>query len=90
MNKEIISAVAERTGATKKVTSAIADVLFEEIAVALSHGVKVGIRGFGTFDTNERPARTGINPRTKEHIDIPPSVGIRFRASRELKADCQK
>ena len=48
-------------------------------------GDKVALVGFGTFETRERPARKGRNPRTKEEITIPATTAPAFKAGKALK-----
>ena len=60
------------------------DLLLSEIAEALPRGDKVSIRGFGTFSTTQRAARVRRIPQTGEHIDIPASRSVSFKASRIL------
>ena len=50
----------------------------------LKRGDKVALLGFGTFAVTERPARTGINPATKEKIEIAAKKVIKFKAGAEL------
>ena len=57
---------------------------------ALEKGEKVQLVGFGTFETRERAARTGRNPRTKEEIEIPASVVPVFKAGKEFKEKVNK
>ena len=84
---ELIAAVAEKAGLTKKDAAAAVDakLTFETIAQALANGDKVQISGFGIFDTKKREARTGLNPRTKETIQIPASTQPVFKAGKALK-----
>ena len=51
---------------------------------ALIAGDKVALIGFGTFAVNERPAREGINPATKEKITIAAKKAVKFKAGAEL------
>ena len=51
----------------------------------LENGEKVQLIGFGTFETRERAAREGRNPRTKETITIPASTVPVFKAGKEFK-----
>jgi DNA-binding protein HU-beta len=51
----------------------------------LKAGDKVALVGFGTFETRERPARKGRNPRTKEEITIPATTAPAFKAGKALK-----
>ena len=86
MNKtELINAVAEANAITKKDAAKIVESTFDAITAALKAGDKVQLMGFGTFETRERAARTGINLRTKEAIQIPASKAVAFKAGKALK-----
>ena len=86
MNKtELIAAVAEQTGATKKETEAMVNALFETISTELAAKGRVQLVGFGAFETKTRAARTGRNPRTKEAVEIPESTVPVFKAGKALK-----
>ena len=61
------------------------DVLFESIQEALKENNTVDIYQFGKFYITENAGRKGINPLTKEEIEIKPSKSIRFKASKSLK-----
>ena len=60
------------------------DTILDEIAKTLSQGHRVELRGFGSFFSKVRVARTGRNPRTGEAVDVPPKRHMHFRASRQL------
>ncbi|MBQ9328390.1 MAG: HU family DNA-binding protein [Solobacterium sp.] len=83
--KAIAEAVAEKHNLTKKESSEIVDQVFDSVAEALKDGAKVDISGFGKFEVKVRAARTGINPQTKETIEIPESKVPGFKASKNLK-----
>ena len=86
MNKsELVSAVAEKTGQTKKVAEQVIDATFDAITADLSAGGKVQLVGFGSFEVKNREARTGRNPKTNEPIDIPASKSPAFKAGKALK-----
>ena len=86
MNKtELVAAVAEKTGASKKDSEKLVSAVFETITDALVAGDKVALVGFGAFEVKERPARTGRNPRTKETIEIPASRSASFKPGKALK-----
>lgn len=88
MNKaELISAVAAKTGLSKKDSEKALNATFETITGALEAGEKVQLVGFGVFDVKERGARVGRNPKTKEEIEIPASRVPTFKAGKALK-DC--
>ena len=86
MNKtELIAAVAEKTGLTKKDAERVVSATFETITATIKAGEKVSISGFGIFEVKAREARIGRNPRTKEEIKIPATKLPAFKASKTLK-----
>lgn len=85
MNKtELINAIAEKASLTKVDAKAALDATLEAISGALAAGDKVALLGFGTFSVAEKAARTGINPRTKEKIEIAARKSVKFKAGAEL------
>ena len=86
MNKtELIAAVAEKTGLTKKDSERVINATVETIVDGLKKGDKVQLSGFGIFEVKAREARVGRNPRTKEAIQIPATRLPAFKASKALK-----
>lgn len=86
MNKaELIAAVAERTGLSKKDCEAAVNATLDVITGALREGDKVQMVGFGSFEVKVRAARSGRNPKTKEVIEIPASRVPVFKAGKVLK-----
>lgn len=86
MNKtELIAAVAEKTGVTKKETEAVLGAILDTIADEMAAGNRVQLVGFGGFETKQRAPRTGRNPRTKEAVEIPASTVPVFKAGKALK-----
>ena len=86
MNKaELIAAVAEKAGLSKKDADKAVAAVFATITDALAKGDKVTVFGFGNFEVRERAARTGLNPRTKETIKIAASKVPAFKAAKALK-----
>ena len=86
MNKaELISAVAEKTGLSKKDSEKVINATFETITTSMEAGEKVQLVGFGVFDVKERGVRMGRNPKTKEEIEIPASRVPQFKAGKLLK-----
>ena len=91
MNKtELIAAVAESAGLTKKDSERVINAAIDAITASLVKGEKVQISGFGTFESKEREARIGRNPHTKEAIDIPATRVPSFKASKALKDNVAK
>ena len=86
MNKaELVSAVAEKTGMSKKDSEKAVNAAFDTITGALAAGDKVQLVGFGAFEVKERGARIGRNPKTKEEIEIPASRVASFKVGKALK-----
>ncbi|GAA5056197.1 MULTISPECIES: integration host factor subunit beta [Erythrobacteraceae] len=63
----------------------VVDIFFEEITQRLAEGGRVELRGFGTFSTRERDARTGRNPRTGETVDVPAKRVPYFKPGKEMR-----
>ena len=71
MNKgELIKAMAEKAGFTQKDAALAYDAFIATITEALKAGEKVQLVGFGTLEVKDVPAKTGINPQTKESVEI--------------------
>lgn len=86
MNKtELAAAVAAKSGLSKKDSEAAVVAVLDSIKEALAEGDKVSLIGFGTFAVKVRAARTGLNPRTKEAIEIPEAKVPSFKAGTALK-----
>ena len=86
MNKaELITSMAEKSQLTKKDAESALKAFIDSVQEALESGEKVQLIGFGTFETRERAAREGRNPRTKESITIPASTVPVFKAGKEFK-----
>ena len=85
MNKtEFINAVSEKSGLSKTDSKKAVEAFFETIAEEWKAGGKVALLGFGSFSVIEKAARQGINPRTKETIEIAARKSIKFKPGTEL------
>ena len=86
MNKtELVAAVAEQAGLSKKDAEAAVKAFSDVVAGALKKGEKVQLVGFGTFEVSERAAREGRNPRTGKSIKIKACKSPKFKAGKALK-----
>lgn len=83
--KSLVEAVVQELGITKKDATVAVDTVFETITSTLANGGKADISGFGKFEIAERAARTGINPATKEKIQIAASKSPKFKAAKAFK-----
>ncbi len=86
MNKtELVAAVAEQAGLSKKDAEAAVKAFTDVVAEELKKGEKVQLVGFGTFEVSERAAREGRNPKTGETMPIPACRNPKFKAGKALK-----
>ena len=87
MNKqELVSKMAEKSELTKKDAEAALNAFMESVEEALVSGDKIQLVGFGTFETRNRAARQGRNPKNPEQvIEIPASKAPAFKAGKKLK-----
>ena len=86
MNKtELVAAIAANAELSKKDSEKALKAFIDVVTEELKKGEKVQLVGFGTFEVSERPAREGINPRTKETIKIAATKNPKFKAGKALK-----
>lgn len=86
MNKtDLINSLSEETMFSKKDVSRVLDALTRIVIRTLKKGNKLQWSGLGTFTLACRPARKGINPATKERIDLPETHVPKFKAGKSFK-----
>lgn len=86
MNRvELIETVAREAGLGQKEAGAAVQSALEAIVAAVAAGERVQLPGFGTFESRERSARTGRNPRTGEELAIAASVAPAFKPASAFK-----
>ena len=86
MNKtELVAAIAEQAGLTKKDAEAAVKAFIDVTQEELKKGGKVQLVGFGTFEVSERAARDGRNPQTGKKMKIKASKAPKFKAGKALK-----
>jgi len=85
MNRtDLVNEIAAKAGMNKANAKVALDATLESIAQALANEDKVALLGFGTFSIVQKEARTGINPRTKEKIEIPARKVVKFKPATDL------
>ena len=85
MNKtEFINAIAEKSGLSKVDAKKAVEAFVETVSSELKEGGKVALLGFGSFSVAEKSARKGVNPKTKQPIEIPARKSVKFKAGAEL------
>ena len=86
MNKgQLVDQVAEKATVTKKQADAVITAAIEIIMAAVSAGNKVTLVGFGSFESRDRKAREGRNPKTGEKMEIPATKVPAFSAGKLFK-----
>jgi DNA-binding protein HU-beta len=86
MNKgELVDAIADKANVTKKQADAVLTAALETIVDAVSNGDKVTLVGFGSFESRERKAREGRNPKTGDKMEIPATKVPAFSAGKLFK-----
>ncbi|PSB00977.1 HU family DNA-binding protein [Merismopedia glauca] len=86
MNKgELVDQVAAKASVTKKQADAVISAAVEAIMEAVSQGDKVTLVGFGSFESRDRKAREGRNPKTGDKMQIPATKVPAFSAGKLFK-----
>lgn len=85
MNKtELINAIAEESGLSKADSKKALNGFLAAVSKELKNGGKVTLVGHGTYQIVEKSARAGINPKTKQPIQIPAKKVVKFRPGSEF------
>lgn len=85
MNRtDLVNEISAKVSINKSTAKAALDATLDAIAQALANDDKVSLLGFGTFNVITKDARIGINPRTKEKIEIPARKVVKFKAAANL------
>ena len=82
---DIIEAIYEKVGISKKETSETIHTILDTLKNTLESGENVKISGFGNFVVRHKRARRGRNPQTGDEITISDRKVITFKASNVLK-----
>lgn len=85
LKADLVMAVAAATGLTKRAASDAVEAMLDAVTDALRRGDSVLLTGFGKWEVRERAARAGINPKTKERIQLPATKVPAFKAGKALK-----
>ena len=82
---DVINAIAEQAGISKKEASAAFDAFVSYISDSCQRGERCAVPGLGSFSVSHRKSREGRNPRTNEKITMPASKNVRFKAGKDLR-----
>ena len=83
--KDIVEAIHEKVGFSRRETAAIVDSALETIKTSLAKGEPVMISAFGKFSVRKKRAHKGRNPQTGEAMTLKARKVITFKVSRVLK-----
>jgi DNA-binding protein HU-beta len=84
--QEFVDRVAAQSGLSKSDAGKAVDAFLDTVTKELTSGGQVNFTGFGKFSAAARAARTGVNPRTGERVQIAASTVPKFSAGSQLKA----
>ncbi|MBX3065356.1 MAG: HU family DNA-binding protein [Anaerolineae bacterium] len=87
---ELIARIAKESGLTQTDTAKVINTFMQVVTDALKSGEKVTLTGFGTFEVRQTAARTGVNPRTRQKLDIPAGKRPSFSAGTLLRDSVSK
>jgi integration host factor subunit alpha len=82
---EIIEAVAEGNGFSKKQATDTVEMLLEIVKRTLASGEDVLVSGFGKFCVKEKTERRGRNPATGDAMMLRPRRVVTFKCSGKLR-----
>ena len=82
---DLVEAVHQKIGFSKKDSSEVVEIVFETLKATLGKGEKVKLSGFGKFEVRQKNARRGRNPQTEEDLTIPARRVLSFKPSQVLR-----
>ena len=82
---ELIAAIAAEAGLTKKDAERALEAFLNTVKSEVKKGNKISLIGFGNFEPKRNSARKGINPATKQPIDIKASNSVKFKVGKGFK-----
>lgn len=82
---DLIDEVVRVSSLSKKQAETIVHTVLDSIIAALEREDKIELRGFGSFRVRKRRSRSGRNPKTGDHVDVPEKRIPYFKPGKELK-----
>ena len=83
--KELVDAIQKHTAVARGDVDRVLGSLIQHTQVAVKKGDRVSLVGFGTFERQDRKARTARNPRSGEPVKVKATKVPRFRAGQGFK-----
>ena len=90
MNKgELIDAIAQGANVSRGDAENALNAFIDTVQNTVASGDKVTLPGFGTFQPTLRKARTGVDPRTRQPVQIPERKAAKFTVGSKFKSHVQ-
>jgi DNA-binding protein HU-beta len=83
--KELVDSIQKHTAVARGDVDRVLGSLIQHTQVAVKKGDRVSLVGFGTFERQDRKARTARNPRSGEPVKVKATKVPRFRAGQGFK-----
>lgn len=83
--KELVDAIQKHTLVSRTDVDKVLGSLIQHTQVAVKKGDRVSLVGFGTFERQDRKARTARNPRSGDPVKVKATKVPRFRAGQGFK-----
>ena len=83
---DLIEEVSRVVEIPRREAEVVVETMPQSMVEAPREGDKVQIRGFGRFDTSQRPGRMGRNPKSGQVIEVPPKRIPYFKPSQPVKS----
>ena len=83
--KELVDAIQKHTQVARTDVDKVLGSLIQHTQVAVKKGERVALVGFGTFERQDRKARTARNPRSGAPVKVKATKVPRFRAGQGFK-----
>jgi DNA-binding protein HU-beta len=83
--KELVDAIQKHTAVARTDVDKVLGSLIQHTQVAVKKGDRVSLVGFGTFERQDRKARTARNPRSGAPVKVKATKVPRFRAGQGFK-----
>ena len=83
--KELVDAIQKHTAVSRTDVDRVLGSLIQHTQVAVKKGDRVSLVGFGTFERQDRKARTARNPRSGAPVKVKATKVPRFRAGQGFK-----
>jgi DNA-binding protein HU-beta len=82
--QDLIKKVVTKTGKTNRDVTELVGATLDAIRETLEAGEEVRLINFGVFSVKESAARPGVNPKTREKMEVPAKMRVKFAAGKEL------